>query len=472
VKKHTRFYPRSKVRVASVHAVGNAGGALLAATVTATGLDGELDAALAPWRKPLAVHSPAKVILDLALALALGGDCPADIAQVRAEPALFGPVASDATVSRTISALAKDADVALNAIHAARAKARAVAWAHAKHRAPGFAIHAKAPLIIDLDATLVTSHSEKEQAAPTYRKGFGFHPLTAFSDHGTDGTGEPLAIMLRPGNAGANTAKDHIAITTEALKQVPGWGTKAADPKAVLIRADTAGGTHEFVQWLTDQGLSYSVGFRLPPDALAKLGVIDQLDGWTHARDTDGDVRDGAWVTELTGLLDLTRWPPGIRVIVRKERPHPGAQTSLFDYDGHRITAFATNTEMTGGPAMQHCDLEVRHRRRARCEDRIRNAKDTGLANLPLQGFDQNRIWLAIVQLAMDLTAWMQTLALHGHAARKWEPKRLRHRLYAIGAQITSHARAKWLTLSKRSRWAKTIGDGLQRLHRLNPATV
>ena len=219
-------------------------------------------------------------------------------------------------------------------------------------------------------------------------------------------------------------------------------------------------------------GIVVLVGFRLPPDALAKLDIIDQLNGWTHAFNPDGDVRNGAWVTELTGLLDLTKWPPGMRVIVRKERPHPGAQTSLFDHDGHRITAFATNTEMTGGPAMQHCDLEVRHRRRARCEDRIRNAKDTGLANLPLQGFDQNRIWLAIVQLAMDLTAWMQTLALPGHAARKWEPKRLRHRLFAIGAQITSHARAKWLTLSKRSRWAKLIGDGLQRLHRLNPVST
>ena len=222
MKKHTGFNPRSKVRVAGVHAVGNAGGALLAATVSATGLESELAKALMPWRKPLAVHSPAKIVLDLALALALGGDCPADFAQVRAEPALFGQVASDATVSRAIAALAKDADKSLWAIHAARAKARAAAWAHANQRGPAFAVHAKAPLIIDLDATLVASHSEKEQAAPTNKIGFGFHPLTAFGDHGPKGTGEPLAIMLRPGNAGAITAKDHIAITKEALRQVPG----------------------------------------------------------------------------------------------------------------------------------------------------------------------------------------------------------------------------------------------------------
>ena len=185
----------------------------------------------------------------------------------------------------------------------------------------------------------------------------------------------------------------------------------------------------------------------------------DPAAAWTPAYDADGEVRDGAWVAELTGVLDLSGWPAGMRVIVRKERPHPGAQLRFTDRDGQRLTAFATNT--LGG---QLPDLELRHRRRARCEDRIRDAKDTGLGNLPLHGFDQNQIWCAVVQLAMELTAWMQMLALHGHQRARWEPKRLRLRLFSIAGRLARHARRTWLRLAAHAPWADLLTTALTRL--------
>ncbi|HZW42940.1 MAG TPA: transposase, partial [Dermatophilaceae bacterium] len=212
MKQRSRFYPRVHVDTSDSAAVGQAGGVLLTEAVRASGLDTALSASLAPWRKPLAVHDPAKVVLDLALSLAVGGDCLADVAVLRAEPGVFGAVASDPTVSRTIDVLAGDAPAALAAIDAARAQARATVWALAGQHAPDHGADASAPLIVDLDATLVGAHSDKEQAAATFKRGYGFHPLCAFVDHGAEGTGEPLTVMLRPGNAGSNTAADHITV--------------------------------------------------------------------------------------------------------------------------------------------------------------------------------------------------------------------------------------------------------------------
>ena len=225
----------------------------------------------------------------------------------------------------------------------------------------------------------------------------------------------------------------------------------------MLIRTDGAGGTHEFLTWLTSQRLQYSVGFSLNLDTVAKLELIPQS-AWTPAYDADRQPRDGAWVTELTGLLDLSGWPDGMRVIVRAERPHPGAQLRFTDSNGNRLTAFATNTNRGQLP-----DLELRHRRRARCEDRIRNTKDTGLRNLPLHDFSQNQIWIAVVMLATELTAWMQMLALTGTDARVWEPKRLRLRLFSIAGSIARRSRRTWLHLSAHA------PHGQPRHHRPDP---
>ena len=461
----TGFYPRIQVDTANSGAVGQAGGVLLTETIAASGLGPVMSAALSPWRKPLAVHDPAKVVLDLAVTLALGGDCLADIALLRAEPGLYGAVASDATVSRTITALAGDAPAALAAIDSARAAGRARAWKLAGVHSPDHGASARTPLIVDLDATLVGSHSEKEQAAATYKKGFGFHPLWSFVDHGAEGTGEPLSVLLRPGNAGSNTATDHIAVIKAALAQLPGHRPGRRAGRNVLIRTDGAGCTHKVLTWMTGQRLSYSVGFPLPHHTSQLLELIPP-DVWTPAYDAHDEIRDGAWVAELTALLDLTGWPPGMRVIARKERPHPGAQLRITDVDGHRVTAFATNTT-TGGPGTQLPDLELRHRRRARCEDRIRVSKDTGLMNLPLAGFDQNRIWCAIVALAVEITAWMQMLALNGHQARRWEPKRLRLRLFTLPATIARTGRHVRLHLATKAPWADLVNEGVGRLHAL-----
>ena len=372
------------------------------------------------------------------------------------QPALFGPVASDPVVSRLITRLAADAPAALAAIGTARAAARERAWQLAGDQAPG----ADGRLIpVDIDATIVTAHSEKQQAAPTWKKTFGFHPLTVFADHGPGGSGESLAIMLRPGNAGSNTAADHVAATRLALAQLP-----KAVRRRVLIRADSGGGTHEFLAWLAKPGrrLHYSVGFTMTDDVQdAVLKIPDRA--WTPAYDGDGQVRDGAWVAELTGLLDLASWPKGMRVIVRKERPHPGAQLRFTDIGGHRFTCFATSAR-TG----QLADLELRHRRRARCEDRIRNAKDTGLRNLPLHGYDQNQIWCQIVALACELLAWTAILALSG-PARRWEPKRLRLRIFSCAGRIVRGSRRLRLRLAARWPWTRDITTAISRLHALAP---
>ncbi|MEV6160308.1 IS1380 family transposase [Nonomuraea sp. NPDC052129] len=439
--------------------LSHAGGLLLTRTLAITGLDRALSHELERWRPSRAVHDPGKVIADLAISLALGGDCLADIAMLRAQPELFGPIASDPTISRLIDRLASDPTRALKAIRAARATARARAWTLAGPAAPG----ADGMLIpLDIDATIVIAHSDKEQATPTWKKTFGFHPITVFADHGEGGSGEPLAIALRPGNAGSNTAADHIDATRLALAQLPKHRRRQ-----VLIRTDAGGGTREFLTWLTRPGrwLSYSIGFTLTDDIQHAILRLPKT-AWTPAYDCDGQARPGAWVAELTGLLDLAGWPKGMRVIARKERPHPGAQLRFTDIDGHRFTCFATNTSRG-----QLADLELRHRRRARCEDRIRCAKDTGLTNLPLHDFTQNQIWCEIVTLACELLSWMPMLALHGTTARRYEPKRLRLRLFAVAGRLIRGGRRLRLRIAARWPWARDLLTALHRLQALPAPT-
>ncbi len=436
--------------------VSQAGALLLVEALRVSGLGRGLSAALSRWRSPWAVHDSGKIAADLVVSLALGGDCLADIAVVRSEPQLFGPVASDPVVSRLIKALAADAPRALKAIRAARAAARQRAWELAGDAAPG----ADGGLIVaDIDATVVTAHSEKEHAAPTWKKTFGFHPLAVFADHGPGGSGEALAVVLRPGNAGSNTAADHIEAVRLAQAQLP-----RHQRRRVLIRTDSGGGTHEFLAWLTAPArrLAYSVGMTITEDMQNAILKVPAR-AWTPAYDAEGQVRPGAWVAEITGMLNLTAWPKGMRVIVRKERPHPGAQLRFTDLGGHRFTCFATSTK--GG---QLADLELRHRRRARCEDRIRAAKDTGLRNLPFHGFAQNQIWCELVAMACELLAWTQMLALPG-PARRWEPKRIRLRLFTAAGRIVSTGRRLRLRIAARWPWATQITAAISRLQAFAP---
>ncbi|GGY14007.1 hypothetical protein GCM10010358_77800 [Streptomyces minutiscleroticus] len=337
MKKRIGSYPR--VRIEGGRAVvSQAGGVLLVETVRRAGLDTAISAALTPWRKARAVHDPGKILLDVALAVALGGDCLADVGMLRAEPAVFGPVASDPTVSRLIDTLAASGEKALRAIRAARAEVRRHVWRLADGKAPdeGGAV------TVDLDGVLVIAHSDKEDAAPTWKRTSGHHPLMGFVDHGRGGSGEPVAGLLRPGNAGSNTAADHIDAARLALAQLP---KKYRRGRRTLIRTDSGGGTHEFVDWLSARGrwLSYSVGMTIT-DAIHQAVLKIPASAWTPAVEPDGEVCAGARVVELDGGC-LKGWPKGMRLIVRKERPHPGAQLRFTDADGMRLACFATSTK-------------------------------------------------------------------------------------------------------------------------------
>ena len=446
---------RVHVMVGGGSLVSSAGGALLTETARLSGLNQGLSQRLGRWRALGAIHDPGKIVQDLATALALGGDCLADIAVVRAQPDLFGSVASDPTVSRLVDKLAGDVEDALAELRAARAQAREAAW---QHRSP---VPADGLVRVDIDGSIVVAHSEKEQAAATFKRTFGFHPLLAFVDHRPDGQGgggEPLAAVLRPGSANANTAADHITVLDLALAQLP-------EPvrSRVLVRTDSGGGTKAFLTHITKLGLQYSVGIGvgigIDRDLLAQLPRT----AWTAAYDSNGKPREGAQVAELTALLpELTGrgWPAGMRLIARRERPHPGAQLRLTDVEGWRVTVFATNS-----PGEQLAQLEVTHRLRARAEDRIRNLKDSGLRNLPLHDFAQNQIWLETVLLAADLLAWTATLGLSAH--RNAEPKQLRLRLLHVAARVVRSGRKTLLKLPTDWPWATEIAAAHARLRAL-----
>lgn len=455
--KRIGSYPRVRVEGGGRSVVSQSGGVLLVETVRKTGLDQALSAVLAPWHRPRAVHDPGKMLCDLALSVALGGDCLADVGVLRAEPAVFGLVASDPTVSRLIDTLAAAGPKVLTAIRTARAEVRNRVWRLAGQAAPD----AGGQVIVDIDGVLVLAHSEKEDAAATWKRTFGHHPLLAFVDHGSEGGGEPVAGLLRPGNAGSNTASDHIETARLALAQLP---AKYRRGRRTLVRTDSGGGTHEFVAWLAQRGrwLSYSVGMTIT-DAVHAAVLKIPKEAWNVAVEPGGEIRDGAWVAELAGDC-LKGWPKGMRLIVRKERPHPGAQLRFTDTDGLRLTAFATNTADV--PIAQ---LELRHRQRARAEDRVRAARATGLRNLPLHQAAQNRIWLEIVQLALELLAWMPMLALTGEP-RRWEPRRLRLRLFSAAAQLITTGRTRRLRLAGHWPWTHVITDAIERLQILpNP---
>lgn len=429
--------------------ISSGGAALLLQTAQVSGLARELSQALSRWRPRRSVHDPGKTVLDLAVAIALGGDCLADAAVLRAQPELFGAVASDPTISRLIDALAEDSAAVIAAVRGARAAARVTVWGH---RCP---VPTTGPVVVDLDATLVGAHSEKEGATPNFKRGFGFHPLLAFVDHGSGGTGEPLLGMLRPGRANANTAADQIAVLDAALAQLP----EELRPR-VLVRGDAGSGVQPLLWHVHALGLAYSVGISARQPVQDALNALPKQ-AWRAALDPDGRPRPGAQVAELTRWMPATfcGWPPGMRIIARRERPHPGAQLHITDDDGWRITVFATNT--TGG---RIADLEVRHRLRARAEDRIRGLKDTGLTNLPLQAFAKNQIWLELSCLAYELLTWTQLLAFHDQPARTWEPKRLRLRLLAVAARLITTGRRRILRVSKRWPWADLITSGHQHL--------
>jgi hypothetical protein len=444
--KRTTSRQRLEVSATGSGLVSRGGLALLAEIAHVAGLDRSLRMTLSPWCRQGATHDPGRVVLHLAYALAAGGDCLADIGMLRDATGIVGPVASDPTVSRVIDDLAAGGQGVLDAIAAAHAAARS--RVHAAGGGPA----SDGLVALDIDATLVTAHSDKEGARPTYKRSFGHHPVAAFLDHGDGGTGEALAGLLRPGNANANNAADLIETLDLALVQLPDELRSR-----VLVRSDGGGYSHAFFDAVVARDLEFSIGWQANADVAAAIEVIPER-AWTPAYNSDGQPREGADVAEITGALDLTGWPAGTRIIVRREIPHPGAQLRLTDLDGRRITCFATNT--IGG---QLADLELRHRRRARVEDRIRCAKDTGLTNLPLHDVASNKVWLAVVLLACDLLTWTQTLALTG-PMRAAEPKRLRHRLLAVAGRLVRSGRKLTLKLDRDWPWAQAVAEAIATL--------
>ncbi|WP_405061457.1 IS1380 family transposase [Kribbella sp. NBC_01505] len=439
----------------------HAGSRLLADLADVTGLSEVFGEALGGLRQRRSRHDPGRVLVDVAVMLADGGVAISDLAVLRDQPDLFGPVASTATAWRVLDSI--DAGV-LGRLRQARAVARERAWlarAELGRELPAATAGGRVlpGLVIDVDASLVTCHSEKESAAATFKGGFGYHPLLAFLDN----TGEALAGLLRPGNAGSNTAADHITVTDLALAQIPD-AERYGCP--ILIRADGAGATRDWLRYLRglrDQNLDveFSVGFTMTPAVQAAIDALPKA-AWTPAIEADGSVRDGADVAEITGFLNgLTAagWPDRMRVIVRRERPHPGAQLSLFDQrDGLRYQAFATDT-----PAGQLAHLEARHRAHARVEDRIRQAKDTGIGRFPSRLFALNAAWLELALTGIDLIAWTQHLLLDGDLAR-CEPKALRYRLLHTAARITRGQRRTKLRLAEHWKWARDLATAFQRL--------
>ena len=363
--------------------VSHAGTVLLAELADRIGLTAAPGEATDGLRERRARHDPGRVLVDVAVAIAIadGAVTISDVQVLADQQGLHGPagsVASTPTIWRVLAGVA-NAPGMLAAIRLARAEARDRAWLARGEltgaELPGSRAAGKtiAQVVIDLDATLVTAHSDKEGAKGNFKGGFGYHPLGAWLDN----TGEALAAVLRPGNAGGNTAADHLTVVDWALSQLPDrW---RATP--ILIRADGAGYSHALIAALSEQGLEFSVGYPITDAVRDAIATMPKW-AWQIACNADGDLREHADVVDITKMLDLSKWTtdcPGMRVIVRRELPHPGATLDAFENrDGYRYQAFTTNTARG-----QLAFLEARHRAHARVEDRIRTGKDTGLGHLP-----------------------------------------------------------------------------------------
>ena len=463
------------VEVAGRGVVSHTGAVALRALADRTGLTAGLSAATAR-RGFTPVHDRGRVLSDVAVAVADGARVMSDLAVLRDQHQLFGQVASTPTLWRTLDGV--DARQRERAA-LARARARRHVWDLVVDRHGSLPASAVTDadlgrtVVVRLDATLVIAHSDKQEAAATFKHTWGLHPLTAWCDN----TGEFLAGLLRPGNAGSNTAADHVEVLTAALAQIP-----SRHRRDLLVTCDGAGATTDLVHHIAalnrpGRRVEYSVGFALDARARAAIGKVPAK-AWQPALDDKGQARDldEAAVVELTALLreqpaalggdQLTSWPKDMRVIVRRERPHPGAQLSLFEEaDGYRYQLFATNTplklQVGRSPRLgQIAFLEARHRAHARVEDCIRTAKDTGLGHLPSKSFPINQAWMLAAAMACDLLAWLRLLTLTGPLASA-EPKTLRYRLLHVAARLVRGQRRRKIRIPTTWPWADSLRDAL-----------
>ena len=451
--KNIAVASRVKVSADGHGVVSHAGMGMLRELADRTGLSRQVTAALADTYRGPWVYAPGDVFADLAAAVADGADCIDGVGQVCGDREhVFGAKASTTTMWRLVDERIDAAH--LPGVRAARAGARAAAWAAGAAPGQGW-------LHIDIDATLVIDHSDnKTGAAPTWKKSFGHHPLLAFLDRPDIAGGEALAGLLRNGNAGSNTASDHVIVLARALAALPAaWRPDPLDPHAprVVVRCDTAGATHTFADACRAAGVGFSFGYPVDLRVQDAVDTLNLAKSWYPAIDTDRGIRDGAWVAEATTLVNLASWPTGTRLILRKERPHPGAQLRFTDADGMRVTAFITDTE-PGAIAGQVAGLELRHRQHARVEDRIRELKATGLRNLPCHRFWANAAWLEIILAAADLVTWARLIGFRTHPGlARTEIATFRYRVLHVAARVTRGARQQRLRIDATWRWAPAI---------------
>jgi hypothetical protein len=470
--------------------VSHAGLALLRQLSDRTGLTAGLSAALP---SPLGGHDRGRVLSDLACAIADGARVISDFRVMGDQRELFGPVASVPTAWRVLKEIAAGEDGRRRKVTAAVSKARRRAWAH------GIARHGGLPPVrvadrklegvtcVRLDATVVAAHSDKERAEPNF-KGFGHHPLLAACDN----VAEPLAWMLRPGSAGSNTAADHLRLLGQAIAALP-----PPLRRRLMITCDGAGASHALVKELDRLAsrhgyqVTYSVGWELGAREKAAISTVPEA-AWETAIDGKGTVRERraddacgnpycahrrcwieeAHVTELTGLLregpdgdQLTGWPTAMRVFARRERPHPGAQLSLFETaGGWRYCLWVTNLPATTRGWRGQCAyIDAAHRVHARVEDVIRTGKDTGLGHFPSHDYKINQAWLDAAMTAAILLAWLKLLALDAGLA-KAEPKTLRYRVLHAAARLVRGGRRRTLKIAATWPWAKEITTAWQHI--------
>jgi DDE family transposase len=464
--------------------VSHAGLVLLRRLADRMGLTAGLSEALASRR--LLVHDRGRVLADLACAIADGAEVISDFRVMGDQGGLFGLVASVPTCWRALSEIAAGGSRPLARITAAVNTARRWAWAAAAARhgaVPGVAIADQTleqVICIRLDASVVSAHSDKEGAEPNY-KGFGHHPLLAYCDN----TGEPLAGKLRRGGAGSNTVADHLEVLGAAITALP-----PACRRRLLVTCDGAGASHGLIERLDNLAarpghqLIYSVGWELGGRERAAITAVPPQ-AWQIALDPRGEVRERraddacsdrccahrrcwieeAHVTELTPLLrrgragdQLAGWPLSMRVFARRERPHPGAQLTLFEAeDGWRYSLWVTNLPAhTPGWRGHAAYIDAAHRVHARVEDAVRTGKDTGLGKLPSHAFALNQAWLAAALIAATLLAWLKLLALDGPLATA-EPKTLRYRILHAAARLAASGRRRRLKIAAAWPWAPAI---------------
>ena len=430
-----------------------------------TGLTGGLSQVLARGGFD-PVHDRGRVLVDVATAIACGARDIVDVEALRAQGEVFGPVASDTTARRALDETGGRARAAIGRV---RAAARKHVWALLPCGLPEarFAggVCQAGMVVLRIDGSLVVAHSKKERAAPTFKKTFGHHPIGCWIDN----TGELASLLLRPGNAGSNTATDLIGVLGEAITQVP-----TSYRQRLLITSDGAGASHDLINWCqrqnhaADRTVQYSIGFDVDADVRAAIGRL-HAQRWQPGLDnTTGNLRDDIDVAEITDLLRerLTRtgWPKAMRVIVRRTKLAPGEQPTLFQLDGYKYSCFVTNT----GPGLSIQLLDARHRAHARVEDRVRTSKDTGLGHLPSKSWTVNLAWCHAITVATDLLAWLKLLGCPDlPTLNKAEPATLRYRLLHVPARLVRHARIRWLRIPRGWPWATALTNAFDRIRAL-----